>query len=245
MFLSINHALLRREYISNELNTLPSGHVFDHQSKYKMLYISDYPGRQELKRKRISLSKREAAEILELIGRRAVLENELEEIDNYLKRPLGRCIPKNNPWLDREFFQLLEPYKDSNPVKKPKYAPHFNEIRFRSKSEMNIAQLLSSLGFNYIYEPKYAASEGLELYPDFVVDVPEIDRCFVLEHFGMMSESGYAESAEWKIAKYMQLGFLPGRDIIFTFESGNCPLDIDIVREQINALILANSVCLL
>ena len=41
--------------------------------------------------------------------------------------------------------------------------------------------------------------------------------------------------------EYIDYGFMPGRDIIFTYETGKVPLDIDVVREQINALILANS----
>ncbi|MCR5060426.1 MAG: hypothetical protein K6A80_05255 [Saccharofermentans sp.] len=241
MYISREYAVLKRNYLVKQIEPLPSGHIVIERNKYKQLYISSYPGKKEMVHKRFTLSKQETKDILSLIERRESLEKELQSIELFLQSKMPDIAPKPYPFLDREFYALLEPHKDSNPVPKNQYAPEFEGTRFRSKSELSIAQLLSGIGLKYIYEPEYALTDKLSIYPDFVVDVPEIDRCFVIEHFGMMSDGSYQSDAEWKMHKYLDNGFLPGRDILFTYEANQFPLDIDVVRQQINALILANS----
>ena len=239
MYLSREHALIRRTWLEQQIKELPAGNEFKVQGKYPAVYISDYPGHPEYRRRRIAMSK--ARDIYELIKLRDSYINELGEIEAFLKeRDHGR-EPKPEPFLDLDFYKYLKLIDKYNTYEKPKYAPKLNGIEYRSKSELNIAQLLASLGLKFLYEPEYEIFENEFVYPDFVAALPELDRSFVIEHFGMWDEKNYKKDALEKIDKYISRGFVPGRDIIFTFESDKVPLDIDVVKNQINALIITNS----
>lgn len=97
------------------------------------------------------------------------------------------------------------------------------------------------MGFDFLYEPEYEIFENDYVYPDFVVALPELNRSFIIEHCGLWNDKDYKQDAQSKIDKYITRGFMPGKEIIFTFESDRLPLDMDVVKNQINALILTNS----
>ncbi|MBR2523849.1 MAG: hypothetical protein IKE53_05350 [Clostridiales bacterium] len=241
MILSYEQAFLRRKYIIERLEGLPQGREVTIKGKYKAFYVSDHPGHPELKFKRISLAKPEARAIRDLAEQRIRLEIELRDLENFLKTPVPRREVKPDPYVELEFYDLLKARGIYSKRKKPKFSPSFAGFTYRSKSELAIAQLINSMNYDFLYEPMFPIRKDKEIFPDFVVAVPEIGRCFILEHFGMWDDREYRGDAQWKMEEYIDYGFMPGRDIIFTYETGKVPLDIDVVREQINALILANS----
>lgn len=241
MFLSYEQAKIRRDYVAREIAALPEGHEMLDRGRYPSIYVNDYPGRPELKHKRITSRKPEAQEILKLINRRHELIKELKDLDNFIGSPERTRKVRVPDLMGRSFYDACIEYADRNPIPKPKYAPTFKGIKFRSKSELNIAQLIDSLGYEFVYEFAFDFTDNIEGYPDFAVWVPEIGRAFILEHFGMWDKPEYSKEAKWKMDRYMEYGLLPGRDVIYTFEADIVPLDLDVVREQINALIMANT----
>ncbi|MBO5237338.1 MAG: hypothetical protein J6B50_00985 [Lachnospiraceae bacterium] len=92
--------------------------------------------------------------------------------------------------------------------------------RVRSKSEKMIADKLLMLGVPYKYEhPLYLSEVGI-VYPDFTLLNIKKREEVLLEHFGMMDNTNYCENAIRKINIYQKNGFIPGSNIIFTFEIG-------------------------
>ena len=241
MVLSLEHAELKRDYLKKEIARLPVGHEILIRRKYPGVHITEWPGRPEMRSKRIASTKQEAQMFLELNRRRQNLCEDLAQVEGYIKYHSSGRTPRSVVQMGREFFDACVRYGDSNPMPKPEYAPELGGIKFRSKSELNIAQLLTELGYEFVYETEFEIMDGVNEYPDFTIWVPEIGRSFILEHFGLLDKKDYKSDAGWKINHYIEIGVLPGRDIVFTYESDKLPLDIDLVKEQINALIMANT----
>lgn len=105
--------------------------------------------------------------------------------------------------------------------------------RVRSKSEKMIADKLLMLGVPYKYEhPLYLSEVGI-VYPDFtLLDIKKREEV-LLEHFGMMDNTNYCENAIRKINIYQKNGFIPGSNIIFTFETYRIPLDMKCFEDMI------------
>ena len=241
MILSYEQAELKHDYLKKEIAKFPSGHEVMIHDKYPGIYIASWPEHPELKGKRVVLSKPEGRQCKALIEKRKALEEDLAVVEGYLQfHSFGRKM-KEGLWMDRGYFDACVECGNSNPRPKPEYAPEFGDIKFRSKSEMNIAQLLTEMGYEFVYETEFEIMDDVIEYPDFTVWVPEIGRCFILEHFGRMDKREYKSDTLWKIEHYVDFGLLPGRDIVFTFESDRIPLDLEVVRQQINALIIANT----
>ena len=63
------------------------------------------------------------------------------------------------------------------------------------------------------------------VYSDFTC-LRKCDRKEIIwEHFGMMTDPTYAKNAVRKIEMYEKNGYIPGKNIIYTFESAECPLN--------------------
>ncbi len=97
--------------------------------------------------------------------------------------------------------------------------------RVRSKSEVIIADLLSTEGIPYRYEYPVKLKNYGVVYPDFTVLNIRSRKEMYWEHFGMMDNSEYAEKAVHKISEYMKNGMFPGRDLIISFETRNFPMN--------------------
>ena len=107
----------------------------------------------------------------------------------------------------------------------------------RSKSELIIANLL--------YEKKenlhYRYEEALELkrsnivvHPDFTIMSRKTGKITYWEHAGMLDRAHYADEFVRKMNAYMKEGICPGKNLIITYETGEVPLDVGVVRGLIN-----------
>lgn len=97
--------------------------------------------------------------------------------------------------------------------------------RVRSKSEKIIADKLYKKGVPYRYEFPYRLTGMGMVYSDFTC-LRKWDRKEIIwEHFGMMTDPTYAKNAVRKIEMYEKNGYIPGKNIIYTFESTECPLN--------------------
>ena len=145
--------------------------------------------------------------------------------------PLRRALVKPVHLSDSEYahrWQAL-PYKGKSfSPDAPSYITARGE-RVRSKSENLIADTLYRLSIPYRYEfpqsLKNSAGERLTIHPDFTCLDLRTRREFFWEHFGMMDNPEYSESAIRKLRLYEANGFLPGKNLIITTETSKLPVN--------------------
>ena len=124
----------------------------------------------------------------------------------------------------------------------PKYFTANGE-RVRSKSEVIIADALLRNGVPYFYEVplklKRSGEAGSAIFhPDFLCLNVRTRSEFYWEHFGMMGDEDYKNNAAGKLNLYAANGFFPGRNMIFTMESGEEALDTRVVEKMIREFLL-------
>ena len=90
-------------------------------------------------------------------------------------------------------------------------------LRVRSKSERTIAEMLDKYGINYRYEAGLIL-DGAIKYPDFSIKRPVDGRFFVWEHFGLMDDAAYRHKVAEKLGQYFRHGFLPGVNLLCSYE---------------------------
>ena len=105
--------------------------------------------------------------------------------------------------------------------------------RMRSKSEVLIANLLDKMNINYKYEkPLKLVKLGI-VHPDFtLLDIKNRKEIY-FEHLGMMDDHVYRNNAINKIRDYERSGYYMGDKLIVTFETLNCPIDINAVKRKV------------
>ena len=77
-------------------------------------------------------------------------------------------------------------------------------------------------------------------YPDFTILRPRDKRIFYWEHFGMMDDEDYKQSANRKMAVYLENDIFPWDQLITTYESDKCPIDVRNIQSIINAFFIRN-----
>lgn len=101
--------------------------------------------------------------------------------------------------------------------------------RVRSEAEALIANLLYEKKISYHYREQIETCSTI-LYPTFCIAVKS-DKCFrLLEHCGSPASAGCVSAFLWKIEKYLKAGFVPFRDVFFTFEEADGRLDMKYVN---------------
>jgi hypothetical protein len=78
----------------------------------------------------------------------------------------------------------------------------------RSKSEVIIADNLSSKNIDYAYEKPLQGKDGTVRYPDFTI-TDESGVSYYWEHLGMFYEESYKTKWEKKLEWYRSQGILP------------------------------------
>ena len=134
-------------------------------------------------------------------------------------------------WLSQE-YEKKGFLKDS-----PKYYTDLGE-QVRSKSEILIANKLLKLGVPYRYEYPIRFVSGREVHPDFYCLNVHTRREYAWEHFGMMDNGEYVNTAIKKIEEYEQNGYWIGQNLIVTFESMNNPINLNILEKTIQHYLL-------
>ena len=109
--------------------------------------------------------------------------------------------------------------------------------RVRSKVEINIANMLKMYNVPYRYEyPLELDFE--EKRPDFLCLNVRSRKEYIWEHFGMMDKEDYALRNINKINRYMENGFMPGDNLIMTFETDKTSLSTVLIKEIITKYLL-------
>lgn len=107
----------------------------------------------------------------------------------------------------------------------------------RSKSEVLLANLLYNKGIPYHYEENLNLPEGV-LAPDFKIAVRSERRFKLLEHCGLIGNEKYARSFTWKMQTYIRNGYMPWRDVFFTFDDLNGSIDTRAISEMMDSYFL-------
>lgn len=105
--------------------------------------------------------------------------------------------------------------------------------RVRSKSEIIIADMLFNNGIPYKYEVPVELKHFGTVYPDFTCLDLKSRKEIVWEHFGMMDDPDYVKKTLKKLQDYTESGYIIGKNLIVTFESGEVPLSTKIVKKLI------------
>ncbi len=130
-----------------------------------------------------------------------------------------------NSWLSKTWTDAPDYEEDPG-------QPTLSGIMVRSKSEEFIANALYRKALPFHYEkPLFFTGFGFPIFPDFTILHPQTLEEIYWEHFGAMDDSYYATKAVKKIRSYNYNGFIPGENIIFTFETRSDPLSsVDVER---------------
>lgn len=105
--------------------------------------------------------------------------------------------------------------------------------RVRSKSELNIANMLLKYNIPYKYECPLKLSSGLTIYPDFVALNIRSRKEIYWEHRGMMEDSNYARDSVKRMKVLTKEGIILGKNLIISEESVSCPLGTDEIERMI------------
>ena len=245
MKMPIDLIQFRKNYLMKKIAGLPTGRITDIEVKgtiYKVVYVRSYPGHPEYVHHRYSINSAIGRSLLEMIQERESLKQKLEKID----------IEKDNNteslvFFSVEYYRTCDEYWES--IKKvadtnyrwdkPKNAPVYNGILFRSKSEMTIAMILDEMGLEYVYEPTVDIG-GRTFNPDFAVYFRETGKVFYIEHFGKMGKESYRLDNYDKFTYYINSGLKAGKDILMFFETDDAGIEPEVFRQQISALIMVS-----
>ena len=104
----------------------------------------------------------------------------------------------------------------------------------RSKSEVMEADRMFEEGILFHYEEILLLSDE-ESYLDFYIPITIIER-YCWEHFGAMDKEGYFHRARGKILNYLDHHWLPGINMIATYETRKNPMTEEKVDQQIRWL---------
>ncbi len=115
------------------------------------------------------------------------------------------------------------------------YATKREEL-VRSKSEVLLADMFYDLGIPYRYECELNLRNGKRLFPDFTLLKKSTREEIYHEHLGMLDEGDYLNHNLAKIEEYRKNGIFIGKNLILTFESASCPLNIGDIRKSMKEL---------
>ena len=106
----------------------------------------------------------------------------------------------------------------------------------RSKSEVLICDRLYSMGIPYAYEQAGFFDEinGCVIHPDFYVLNKRTKTEYIWEHCGIMDNSTYCNITLHRLKIFTENGFIQGKNLLFSYETGQTPLNIDYIELLIN-----------
>ena len=105
----------------------------------------------------------------------------------------------------------------------------------RSKSEVMISNILDEYNIPYLYEKPLRLGEYKVVSPDFTLLDMRTRNEVYLEHLGMMDDMEYLHKNMKKIKAYEDNGYYLGKQLLLTYETSNCPLNLRVVRGMIES----------
>ncbi len=128
---------------------------------------------------------------------------------------------------------------------------HSENLRFeteqgefvRSKSEVIIANILYQHRKDILYKYEKPLEVLVDrkvktIYPDFTIMNIHTGKIWYWEHAGRMDDPVYANEFVKKTNTYVANGYLPGKDVIFTYETMANPLEILAIRRVVEDMLV-------
>ncbi len=160
----------------------------------------------------------------------------LENLPEGLRKLVKIQKPSDNKALAK--FLDINPnmMKNQHKINTGLFTKQGEEVR--SKSELIIANMLHDAGIPYHYELVLAFSVEPGFidvaFPDFTVMNIRTGKIMYWEHFGMLDTQKYFSDYVKKMENYSAYGYLPGRDVILSFETSESGLKTKTVAALIN-----------
>ena len=102
----------------------------------------------------------------------------------------------------------------------------------RSKSESMIEALLLQHNLKFKYEKPLLLGD-MQYYPDYQIAHPREAKIIVWENVGMIDSPEYLRKFILKFQDYISSGFIPGVNLILTFETKKLPLTTERIEKII------------
>lgn len=176
------------------------------------------------------------------------MHNELKCINYYLNHRhthnysemLGPDSPYRELLVDQRYITNeweYAPYEKSTDHPEHLTHPAPKGEMVRSKSEAKIAQSLFSHNIPYRYEEIHDIY-GSPIATDFTIMHPVTHQIILWEHFGRCDDPGYQPTIDYKMYRYIRAGYLPGYNMITTYEDSKHPLSFLEVEEIVHKYFL-------
>lgn len=229
------------------------------QRKGKALYYHDYTDPETHCVKRVYLGTQQTALVRQLAQKsydnklRRLIASRLrhlesvchnycdEEIDllyTALRSERQQLITPIEPtWAQRQKEWLETPYPTAPPsFPRPEIFSKKGE-QLRSKTEKILADMFYEQNIPYKYEcPLWLENQWY--YPDFTFLSPYTKDEVYWEHMGMMGDEEYVSRTIHKLLAYSRNQIYSGKNLIFTFETRNMPLDFRWAQHLINYFLI-------
>ncbi len=200
------------------------------------------------KRKRTYVRKKQLEELRRQVELRQHQERQLRGLKDYLEE-LRKCLRHFRVKVET----IVENYRDEGrermrQVQEKKLdqmaarqMPYGSNLKYRtlrgelvrSKSELTLANLVSTMGIPYEYGPMVRLGE-VEVEADFKVGSKLDARLwYYWEHCGRMDDKEYVDRFGKKMALYRINGYREGKNLITTYEDAESGLD---TQEILNIL---------
>lgn len=233
---------------TSELQGLPEGKLVLQNKKGRDYFCKTYKGEQHYlgkeNREVRLLKKRYFLEesLRRIAGNKKVLQSLQEKYRSITPEAIAASAPKAYRDLPQECFALKtapQPrgwstmaYKRNQ--KHPERLMHktMKGDYVRSKSEAIIANMLFLREIEYRYE-EVVTIGGVELAPDFRILLRSQNRYIYWEHMGMVGKFNYLETAMQRMKRYIEYGYEPWYDVIFTFEDIDGNINTQIIDKII------------
>ena len=222
----------RLELIDRELGSLPRVSIGKHSGTV-VVRTNTYENGSRIKRE-YSINSPKGQELIRVVERR----NELTYAKRLISQTEGASAVSIDPTAVRTIFNkdMWNRFTSSMLDDYPEGRYEHKGIRMRSRGEVLIAEVLDSLGLEYRYEPTIRIG-NTKYCPDFVVYLPEFERCFFIEFFGMMDNITYMTRNSSKVYDYMSAGMVVNRDLLMFSGTANSMPSVDDIVEDIVGLI--------
>ncbi|MBR2779055.1 MAG: hypothetical protein IKD85_02650 [Firmicutes bacterium] len=210
------------------------------------------------KRKRI----RASDPLLEKLKERKLCEDVIRKTDeniqmlekikkNYQNTDLVDChqqLPKAYQGIEDSFFKELGVLTEAefrrifqtDPAYRLEQRVHTLSSggKVRSRVEMTIAERYLARGLVFTYEPCLILHDKTVIHPDFAILVKSTNRVMLHEHVGDLNKEEYRKYFVWKMEQYIKNGYLPMRDIIFTYENEKGSVDVFEIDRLIDCFLI-------
>ena len=247
--------------IEASLEKVPQGTIHTTSNKKSSQYYQVWKTEGKLEKKYLSKKKEEERFLIHMLLQKNYnkqIKDELQRELAAIQEMLSQYHPQNieelyvglaeskQQWIDPIILideDYIKSWEEEDYEKKEFWSSEMELYtakgeRVRSKSEIIIADTLNRFSVPYKYE-KPIVLKGIGIvHPDFSCLNVQTRKEYIWEHFGMMSNSEYAEKTVKKIERYVLDGYLPGENFLMTFESEQYPLSTKAVEQIIKQYLL-------